>query len=149
MGERKEVGLNPSNDVSVINNDDQLFTTPFFIGIDLFNFRLTPLSIDSMRERLQCNFRIIVTNDVYLAVYFIINITSVIELKLQFPRSSWFWWEKVIPRPWRGSQVEISPIVIVSINCTGCFNSLQLNTVVFTFQTKSWCYRVPSRIMQW
>ena len=88
MGERKGVGLKLSNGVSVINNDDQLFTTPFFIGIDLFNFRLTPLSIDSMRERLQYNFRIIVTNDVYLAVYFIINITSVIELKLQFPRSS-------------------------------------------------------------
>ena len=108
MGERKEVGLKPSNDVSVIIYDDQLFTTPFFIGIDLFNFRLTPLSIDSMRERLQCSFRIIVTNDVYLAVYFILNITSVIELKLQLSNGFLF-----LSSPLSDSSS------IVSINCTG------------------------------
>ena len=41
MKERKRVGLKLSNDVLLIDNDDQLFETPFLIVIDLFNFRLT------------------------------------------------------------------------------------------------------------
>ena len=46
MKERKGVGLKPSNDVLLIDNDDQLFETPFLIVIDLFNFRVTLLFFD-------------------------------------------------------------------------------------------------------
>ena len=89
MGERKGVGLKPSNDVSLIYNDDQIFVIPFFIGIDLFNFRLTLYRYRSIpcEKDYDLISESLFTNDVHLDVYFMLNITSVIDLKLQFPRS--------------------------------------------------------------
>ena len=55
MGDRKGVGLKPSNDVFPIDNDDQLFATPFLFVIDLFNFRLALYCFRSIPYEKDCD----------------------------------------------------------------------------------------------